>query len=133
MAHALEVRTAYLDTDVVDFVASIPGSRKIVGGETKRLLKLAARRFFPEEMVSRAKEGFVMPVTDWLSANLEDYVRDTLAPSRLARHGVFDARAVQGLIDRVYGGARHYTDVNKLLVLLAFQEWHTLYMAPAAS
>ena len=68
MAHSLEVRTAFLDTAVVEYVASLPGSLKIRDGETKYLLKRAAERYFPTEMAFRPKEGFVMPVTDWLLA-----------------------------------------------------------------
>lgn len=128
MAHSLEVRSAFLDTDVVSFVAGLHGRRKIAGGETKRLLKQVARRFFPAAMVDRPKEGFIMPVTDWLLAGLEPYVRDTLSPSRLARHGLFDAQAIERLIDRTYRERGDYTQVNKLLVLLTFQEWHDLYL-----
>jgi asparagine synthase (glutamine-hydrolysing) len=128
MAHSLEVRTAFLDTDVVSFVAGISGRRKMVGGETKRLLKQVARRFFPAEMVDRPKEGFIMPVTDWIRAGLEPYVRDTLSPSRLSRHGLFNPVAVQALIDGVYADGGGHTGANKLLVLLTFQEWHDLYL-----
>lgn len=129
MAHSLEVRSAYLDTDVVEFVARLPGHRKIAGGETKRPLKLVARRFFPAEMVDRPKEGFIMPVTDWLRSGLESYVRDTLSAARLARHGLFDSAAVQRMVDDLYTRGGDYTVVNKVLVLVVFQEWHDLYMA----
>jgi asparagine synthase (glutamine-hydrolysing) len=128
MAHSLEVRSAYLDTDVVEFVARLEGHRKIAAGETKRPLKVAARRFFPPEMVDRPKEGFIMPVTDWLLTGLQGYVRDTLSPARLARHGLFESSAVQRLVDALYERGGDYTDVNKVFVLLVFQEWYDLYM-----
>jgi len=60
MAHSLEVRSAYLDTDFVRFIASLPGHLKIRNGETKALLKRAALRYFPSEMVHRPKEGFLI-------------------------------------------------------------------------
>src|SRR4029079_14373934 len=66
MAHSLEVRTAYLDTDFVRVIAGRRGNLKIKNGETKYLLKQAALRYFPEEMVYRKKEGFLMPVTERL-------------------------------------------------------------------
>lgn len=129
MAHSLEVRSAYLDTEVVDFVTRLEGHRKIVRGGTKHPLKRAAARFFPSEMVNRPKEGFIMPITEWLLSGLESYVRDTLSPSRLARHGLFDARAVQRLVDDLYLRGGDHTDVNKVFVLLIFQEWYDLYAA----
>jgi asparagine synthase (glutamine-hydrolysing) len=128
MAHSLEVRAPFLDTALVEFVAGISGWRKIRHGATKWLLKDAASRFLPQEMIHRPKEGFVMPVTDWMLRGLEDYVRDTLNPSRLARHGLFRADRVKTMVDRLYREGGDHVSVNKVLVLLVFQEWYDLYM-----
>ena len=128
MAHSLEVRTAYLDTDFVTFIAGLPGHLKIKNGETKYLLKQAARKHFPDEMVDRKKEGFLMPVTEWLSGDLETYVRDTLSDERLKRHGIFNPTHVRKLIDDLYSGNKDYRHVNKVFALLVFQEWFDLYL-----
>ena len=127
MAHSLEVRSAYLDTDVVNFVTRLPGRLKIKDGETKYLLKQAALKYFPREMVFRKKEGFLMPITEWLSNDLQDYVRQTLSPASLQRHGLFNSDTVQGLINQTSAGS-DYRQVNKLFALLVFQEWFDLYM-----
>ena len=127
MAHSLEVRTAYLDTDVVSFVAGLPGHLKIARGNTKHLLKQAARRYFPAEMVDRPKEGFLMPVTQWFQRDLEGYVRTTLSPAALDRHGLFNPASVGALIDTLYSPGSDYHDVNRVLALVMFQEWHELY------
>ncbi|HSE30641.1 MAG TPA: asparagine synthase (glutamine-hydrolyzing) [Pyrinomonadaceae bacterium] len=127
MAHSLEVRTAYLDTDFVNFIAGLPGSLKIRNGETKYLLKQAARKYFPEEMVDRKKEGFLMPVTEWISGDLEGYVREALSDERLRRHGIFNSSQVSKLINELYSGNDDYRHVNKVFALLVFQEWYDLY------
>ena len=129
MAHSLEVRSAYLDTDLVTFVARLPGRLKIKAGTTKYLLKQAARRYFPAEMVDRRKEGFLMPVTNWLLGDLRPYVRETLTEERLSRHGLFRPERVAALVDRLDQPGADYTDVNRVLALIVFQEWHDLYMA----
>jgi len=129
MAHSLEVRSAFLDTDVVEYVASLPGSLKIRNGETKYLLKRAAARYFPDEMIHRPKEGFLMPITAWVLNDLEAWVRATLSAERLALHGVFDARRVGELVDRLYQPGADYTMVNRVLALVIFQEWYELYLA----
>ena len=128
MAHSLEVRTAYLDTEVVNFVSALPDRMKIRAGDTKYLLKLAALRYFPREMVYRPKEGFLMPVSDWLRGDLQTYVRAVLSPARLARHDLFDAQEVQRLVDQLYSGANDYRHANKVLSLIMFQEWHDAYV-----
>jgi len=128
MAHSLEVRSAYLDTDVVEFVGKLPGSVKIRGGETKYLLKQAARRYFPAEMVDRPKEGFLMPVTEWVFGDLRTYVADRLSPDRLSAHGFFRPDRVGALIDRLSAPDADYHDVNRVMALVVFQEWYDLYM-----
>ncbi len=127
MAHSLEVRTAYLDTAFVEFIAALPGHYKIKNGETKYLLKKAAERYFPQEMVFREKEGFLMPVTQWILHDLEDYVRDMLCPSNLNRHGIFDPAAVERQIDEMYADGSDYRLVNKVLAVLIFQVWYDIY------
>jgi asparagine synthase (glutamine-hydrolysing) len=129
MAHALEVRSPFLDTEVVEFVASLPGRVKICNGETKHLLKKAALRYFPEEMVRRPKEGFLMPITAWVLGHLQPWVRETLSPERLRLHGLFDSAQVQQLVARLREPGADYVAVNRVLVLAIFQEWYELYLA----
>ena len=129
MAHSLEVRTAYLDTDVVEFVAGLPGRVEDREGDTKYLLKQAALRFFPAEMVDRPKEGFLMPVTQWFLSDLQGYVRATLSPERLAAPRLLPPGGVDRLIDRLYRPGSDHTHVNKVLALVVFQEWYELYMS----
>jgi asparagine synthase (glutamine-hydrolysing) len=129
MAHSLEVRSAFLDTDVVEYVARLPGSLKIRDGQTKYVLKQAAARYFPDEMIRRPKEGFLMPVTRWILGELQPWVRETLSPERLALHGVFDAARVGDLVNRLYAPGADYHAVNRVLALVIFQEWYEMYLA----
>lgn len=129
MAHALEVRSPFLDTDVVEFVAALPGTLKIHNGETKYLLKRAAVRYFPEEMIRRPKEGFLMPITSWVLGHLQPWVRETLTPERLRIHGLFNPAHVQRLIDRLREPGADYVAVNRVLILAIFQEWYELYLS----
>jgi asparagine synthase (glutamine-hydrolysing) len=128
MAHSLEVRSAFLDTEVVEYVARLPGSLKIRDGATKYLLRRAASRYFPGEMIDRPKEGFLMPITQWVLSDLQPWVRDTLSPARLAAHKLFDDEQVRKLVNRAYEPNADYTAVNKVLALLMFQEWYELYL-----
>jgi asparagine synthase (glutamine-hydrolysing) len=129
MAHSLEVRSAFLDTEVVEYVARLPGTLKIHNGETKYILKQAAARFFPDAMIRRPKEGFLMPLSDWILRDLEPWVRRTLSPERLALHKLFDQQRVGELVDQLYQPGSDYTLVNKVMALVIFQEWYELYLS----
>jgi len=126
MAHSLEVRTAYMDHEFVSFAARIPGTLKIRDGVTKYILKKAALKFLPAEMVYRGKEGFIMPINQWLFQKLEGYVRDTLSEEALKKHGYFNKMYVQQVVNEFYKGKQEHA--NKILSLIAFEVWYELYM-----
>lgn len=130
MAHSLEIRTGFLDTEVMEFAARIPGRFKIHGQEIKSVLKTAARRYLPAEAIDRPKEGFVMPVNQWLAGWLLDYARQTLAPANLDRHGLFQPKEVERILEDFAGGNSGLA--NKVLSLLCFQLWFDLYFTRAA-
>lgn len=127
MAHSLEIRTAFLDTQVMEFVARVPERFKIRDNDVKVLLKTAARPYLPASAIDRPKEGFVLPVNQWLQGWLFDYAREALAPDQLKRHGLFRADHVSGLLNRFQSGDASLA--NKILSLLSFQIWHDVYLA----
>jgi asparagine synthase (glutamine-hydrolysing) len=131
MAHSLEIRTGFLDTEVMEFAARIPGRFKIHGQEIKSVLKTAARKYLPAEAIDRPKEGFVMPVNQWLAGWLLDYARQQLSPARLEQHGLFDSLEVARIVDEFAAG--NASLANKVLSLLCFQIWYDLYFVQAAA
>ena len=111
----------------MQFVADLPGSFKIKAGRVKHILKEAVRDLLPAELLARPKEGFIMPVNEWLIGSLKGYVQATLAPDRLARHGLFRAGAIQQVLDAHYcGTANHGSRIWNLLML---QLWWEEYVA----
>lgn len=126
MAHALEVRTAFLDTSVMEFAARIPARFKIHDQEIKSVLKRASRAYLPASAIDRPKEGFVMPVNQWLGGWLFGYARDYLAPDQLAKHGYFQPAVVADMLTRFQAGEVRLA--NKILSLLCFQIWHEIYI-----
>ena len=82
----------------------MPGSIKIKAGRVKHILKEAVSDLLPAELLARPKEGFIMPVNEWLIGSLKGYVKATLAPERLARHGLFRADAIRPVLDEHYSG-----------------------------
>jgi len=79
MMHSLEVRAPFLDIEFVDFVRRLPTDVKLHNGTTKWLLKRAAAQLLPQEILTRSKQGFGVPVGKWF--------RDDLIPTRSAGDG----------------------------------------------
>ena len=66
MMVSLEVRSPFLDNDLVDFARRLPHALKYRNGRTKHLLKFALRGVVPDEVLERRKKGFGIPLTRWL-------------------------------------------------------------------
>jgi len=76
MMNSLEVRSPFLDLDLVNFVRRLPTRFKLRRGRTKYLLRQAMRPFLPSWIIDRPKHGFAVPMAQWLR---EDWL-GTFAP-----------------------------------------------------
>jgi asparagine synthase (glutamine-hydrolysing) len=126
MAHSLETRTAYLDREFVELVASLPGRLKIWQGENKYVLKRAALPYLPATLIRRPKEGFVMPVNQWLMRGLGDFTGRALHPSRVREAGIVRPEASAALVERFQEGDGSLA--NRVLSLIALHVWWDDYL-----
>jgi asparagine synthase (glutamine-hydrolysing) len=126
MAHSVEVRPPFLDHRLVEFAASLPGSLKIRNGRVKHILKEAVKDLLPADLLGRPKEGFIMPINEWLLGKLKTYVQATLASDRLVRHGLFRPAAIQTLLDEHYSGL--FNRGNQIWNLVMLQLWWERYV-----
>ncbi len=65
MMNSLEVRSPYLDVDLVDFVRRIPHDYKYRNGQTKYIFKKAMEPVLPKDVIYRKKKGFGSPIGSW--------------------------------------------------------------------
>ena len=65
MLNSLEVRSPFLDINLINFARKIPSEYKIRHGETKYLLKKAVAPMLPAEILKRSKQGFAVPIAKW--------------------------------------------------------------------
>ena len=121
MAHSVEVRPPFLDHRLVEFAATIPGHMKIRAGREKHILKEAVRGLIPDEILNRKKEGFVLPVDQWLLAELKPWVEDMLSPAKIAKHGLLNAEAVRKLLELHF--SREANHGPRIWTLLMLQLW----------
>ncbi len=128
MATSLETRAPFLDADVMELAFSMPGHLKVRGGERKVVLKQALRGVLPDRILSRKKEGFSIPMKNWLRRELQPLMRDLLSEERMRRRGLFVPREVARLIDEhVAGRANH---AHQLFSLMVFERWADSLEAP---
>ena len=74
MANSLEARVPLLDQELIDFVVGIPSRLKMQGLETKHILKKAMEGIVPKEILYRPKQGFGVPIGEWINTQLRDRI-----------------------------------------------------------
>jgi asparagine synthase (glutamine-hydrolysing) len=127
MATSLEARVPFLDHRFVEFAATVPGNYKMQGVKTKVILKQAMEELLPDEVLYRGKEGFSIPIKNWLKKELKPLMIDTLAPEKLRREGFFNPVHVQKLIKQHLDGTENHS--HRLWALIIFGRWYDLYMS----
>ena len=80
MAHGLESRVPFVDTEVVEYAATLPADVKFKDGNLKHALKVAMRDALPSAIVDRRdKMGFPVPLGEWVNGELHDFVLDVFS------------------------------------------------------
>ena len=119
MAHALEVRCPFLDTDVVEFAARLP-RRMLMGLRGKRLLRAAVRDLVPAATLRRTKRGFALPLRRWMKHDLARPIRDVLLDRTARQRGLFDPGEVERLVGAV---DRDYAAPDRVWTLYILELW----------
>jgi asparagine synthase (glutamine-hydrolysing) len=134
MATSLETRAPFLDVDVMELAFSMPAHLKIRDGERKWVLKQAMRGILPEQILGRRKEGFSIPIKNWLRRELQPLMRTLLAPERIRARGLFEPAEVARLMDaHVAGRENHAHTLFPLMVLERWAEEHLQIETPSPS
>ena len=122
MATSLEVRVPILDHKVVEWAFSLPGSLKLRGMRgTKYIFKKAMAPYLPAEIRHRPKQGFSIPIKNWLKGPMQEFLLDTLNERSVREEGLFRWETVDRLIrEHVRGEANHS---HRLWGLLVFRLW----------
>jgi asparagine synthase (glutamine-hydrolysing) len=127
MACGLEVRAPFLDAALVDSIQAMPAVFKYGRGQTKRLLKRAARGRLPASILDRPKKGFGIPVARWLRGPLAPLLDSLLGRDRIEAQGLFRADEVARRVAEHRQGVRDHR--KPLWTLLMFQLWHDRWLA----
>jgi asparagine synthase (glutamine-hydrolysing) len=121
MAYSLEARVPYLDHRFVETCARLLPDFKCRGKTGKYLLKRIAERHLPLDIVHRRKQGFFMPLPEWLARDLKPETQDCLGPNGLGRRGLLQPSDLARLLDEHYHGRRNHS--TRLWTLVVLERW----------
>jgi asparagine synthase (glutamine-hydrolysing) len=115
MAHSVEGRFPFLDSDVVEYCNSLPALYKLPGLNEKSILKRMARGLVPEPILKRPKQPYRAPdAVSFVTPNVPEYVADAFSESQLEEAGLFDPLPVRNLYLKCVRSLRGDTRVAEL-------------------
>ncbi|MCA1850019.1 MAG: asparagine synthase C-terminal domain-containing protein, partial [Acidobacteria bacterium] len=120
MAASIESRVPFLDHKLVEYTARLPERMKLRGLTTKYILRRAMKGVLPDEILSRRKMGFPVPVGAWFRGPFHRVVDEYVLGERASARGIFDHEFVRGLVARHDRGEDHS---EKLWALVNFEMW----------
>jgi asparagine synthase (glutamine-hydrolysing) len=127
MASSLEARVPYLDNEMLDLALTIPSGLKLRRGVRKWILREAFAGRLPQQILRRGKEGFSMPMKNWLNHEWNPLMHELLSADQLARDRLFDARYIARLMRE--HELRTHNHSHLLWALMVFQLWRDRFAA----
>ncbi|MDX2477665.1 MAG: asparagine synthase (glutamine-hydrolyzing) [Gammaproteobacteria bacterium] len=121
MAVSLETRVPFLDHRVAELAWRLPLEMKIRNGQGKWALRQILNKYVPKELIERPKQGFGIPLGQWLRGPLREWAENLLDSDRLTREGYLRSEPIRQKWVEHLSGKRNWE--HSLWSVLMFQSW----------
>ncbi len=120
MYSSVEVRSPFLDKELVEFSFKLPNDIKLKNGINKYLLKKIVEKEYDKDIFIRKKQGFGTPIKYWLNNELSEYVNYYLSKEKVEKRGLFNYNYIVKLLD---DNKKDGLNSNKIWILLVLEMW----------
>jgi asparagine synthase (glutamine-hydrolysing) len=122
MAASLEARVPLLDHRLIEFALNLPDPMRIRFRRTKVIFRKAMQGLLPPEIIEKHKQGFSVPIKQWIRGPLKPMMTDLLAPDIVRRRGYFDSDTVSLWVNEHLKGSVNHS--HRLWALMILELWH---------
>ena len=127
LLNSLEVRSPFLDHELVEYVMSLPSEYKINRHERKRILKDACRDLLPAEIFTRRKQGFEVPLLKWFRGDLRGMIDELLDEKFLKEQNLFNPEEVKNIRKQLHSSDPG-DSAARIWGLIVFQSWYKKFL-----
>lgn len=126
MANGLEVRTPFLDFELVDWAFTLPVGYKINNNRQKIILKDTFKNLLPDEIFNRGKKGFEVPLLNWFRTQLKSTIDSLLDDDFIKSQALFNSVEIQNLKTQM--NSKNPGEIQgRIWALIVFQHWYKKY------
>ena len=122
MLNSLECRAPFLNKKIWHYSNTLPENYLMNGWNKKFILKKAFENQFPKGFLDKSKQGFGVPVGDWLKSSLKDELKSYIETKKLESQNIFNITAIQNLVFNHLSGKEDNT--FKVWTFYCFQKWY---------
>jgi asparagine synthase (glutamine-hydrolysing) len=126
MAASIESRVPFLDHKLVEFTAGLPARMKLRGLTTKFILRESMKGILPDEILTRPKMGFPVPVGRWFRNEFRHVIDEYVLSERAQAREIFDRGAVAQLVNEHQKGFENHSE--RLWSLVNLEIWLRQFM-----
>ncbi len=121
MANSIELRSPFLDKDLVNLSFNMPGKKKVGFFSGKLILRECYKDSFPDWYFKMPKRGFEVPLSNWLKNDLKHLVEKATQPSVLESLSIKNLNIISNWKREFYNGKSDNS--WKLWVLISYYHW----------
>ena len=126
MAASVEARVPFCNPRLFDMVNPIPAALKLKSNTTKYLLKKIGEDYFGSEFLYRRKNGFMIPMEEWMRAGPLSERLTMLTDQTARQRGFYDNTAIQTAVNDHISGRANWG--RYLSGILMFEVWMRMFI-----
>ncbi|MFL5810752.1 MAG: asparagine synthase (glutamine-hydrolyzing) [Flavisolibacter sp.] len=129
MANSLEIRSPFLDQEIVEFAFGLPASYKIDAQMKKKIVQDSFRDMLPPELYNRPKQGFDIPLLGWFKKELWGLINeDLLSDHFIEEQQIFNLQTIRQLKQKLHSSNPEDSH-ETIWALIVFQFWWKKYIS----
>lgn len=127
MANSLETRSPFLDHEFVELTSSFPDSWKLNGlTHSKYILDAALKGWVPNSVLTKKKQGFAIPMSEWFRGKLRPYLESMVLSEKALKRGLFQKSGIERMIAETASSRKDHS--YALWALLMLEHWFQVYI-----